>query len=197
MCKFVGLTGGIGSGKTTVGRMFTELGVPVYNSDTEAKNLMETSIEVIDALKDLLGEGAYTQERLNKTYVSEQIFSNKSLLDKLNAIVHPAVREHFLQWSTKQNTIYVIQEAAIIFEIGSQDFYSKTILVTAPENTRIKRIKKRNVGTSSQDIKARIQNQWNDSEKIELADFVIQNIDLKKTETEVLRVHTTLLNCFS
>lgn len=197
MCKFVGLTGGIGSGKTTVGQMFSQLGVPIFNSDTEAKDLMETSIDVINALKDLLGEGAYRKERLNKTYISEQIFSNKFLLDKINAIVHPAVREHFLRWSQSQNTVYVIQEAAIIFEIGSQDFYAKTILVTAPENTRIKRIKKRNVGTSSQAIKARMQNQWNDSEKIELADFIIENIDLKKTETEVLKVHTTLLNSFS
>lgn len=192
MSKLVGLTGGIGSGKTTVGGMFAELGVPVYNSDTEAKKLMETSMEVKKALKDLLGEKAYTGKRLNKTYISEQIFTTKSLLNSINSIVHPAVRKHFLEWASRQKTAYVIQEAAIIFEIGSQDFYDKTILVTAPENARIKRIKKRNSGVSTQDIKARIQNQWKDSEKIKLSNYVIENLDLKKTEAAVLKVHQAL-----
>lgn len=193
MSKLVGLTGGIGSGKTTVGGMFAELGVPVYNSDTEAKKLMETSIEVKKALKNLLGEQAYTDERLNKTYISEQIFTTKSLLDRINSIVHPAVRKHFLEWAASQKTGYVIQEAAIIFEIGSQDFYDKTILVTAPENVRIKRIKKRNTEVSTQDIEARIQNQWKDSEKIKLAHYVLENLDLEKTQAAVLDIHQKLL----
>jgi len=193
MSKLVGLTGGIGSGKTTVGHMFAALGVPIYNSDTEAKKLMETSTEVKKALIDLLGDRAYRGERLNKTYVSKQVFTTKSLLNKINSIVHPAVRKHFLAWAEHQETVYVIQEAAIIFEIGSQDFYDKTILIMAPKDARIERITKRDAGVSTQDIKARMQNQWEDSEKMKRADYIIENLDLKKTEASVFKVHQELL----
>ncbi|MGB6151114.1 MAG: dephospho-CoA kinase [Pricia sp.] len=192
MGKLVGLTGGIGSGKTTVALMFAALGVPVYNSDTEAKRLMETSGEVKKALIDLLGNQAYEGQRLNKTYISKRVFATKSLLDKINSIVHPAVRKHFLAWAERQETVYVIQEAAIIFEIGSQDFYDKTILITAPESARIERIKKRDAGLSEEDIKARMRNQWNDSEKMKRADYIIENLDLEKTEALVFEVHQEL-----
>ncbi len=191
--KYVGLTGGIGSGKTTVGKMFSELGVPVYNSDNQAKQLMETSKTVKKALKTLLGEAAYKNKRLNKTFISEQVFNDKSLLGKLNFIVHPAVRTHFLAWSKQQKAPYVIQEAAIIFEIGSQDFYDKTILVTAPENLRIERIMDRDPQSSSTAIKARMQNQWEDARKIEASDYVIENLDLKTTERQVLNIHRAIL----
>ena len=192
--KYVGLTGGIGSGKTTVGKMFTELGVPVYNSDDQAKQLMETSKTVKKALKTLLGEAAYKDKRLNKTFISEQVFNDKSLLGMLNSIVHPAVRTHFLAWSKQQKAPYVIQEAAIIFEIGSQDFYDKTILVTAPENLRIERIMDRDPQSSPTAIKARIQNQWEDARKIDASDFVIENHDLKTTERKVLNIHRAILD---
>jgi len=191
--KYVGLTGGIGSGKTTVGKMFTELGVPVYNSDDQAKQLMETSKTVKKALKTLLGEAAYKDKRLNKTFISEQVFNDKSLLGKLNSIVHPAVRTHFLAWSKQQKAPYVIQEAAIIFEIGSQDFYDKTILVTAPENLRIERIMDRDPQSSPTAIKARMQNQWEDARKIDASDYVIENLDLKTTERQVLNIHRAIL----
>ena len=191
--KYVGLTGGIGSGKTTVGRMFSELGVPVYNSDNHAKQLMETSKTVKKALKTLLGEAAYKNKRLNKTFISEQIFNDKSLLGKLNSIVHPAVRTHFLAWSKQQKAPYVIQEAAIIFEIGSQNFYDKIILVTAPENLRIERIMGRDPKSSATTIKARMRNQWEDTRKIDASDYVIENLDLKTTGRQVLKIHRTLL----
>jgi len=191
--KYVGLTGGIGSGKTTVGRMFSELGVPVYNSDNHAKQLMETSKTVKKALKTLLGEAAYKNKRLNKTFISEQIFNDKSLLGKLNSIVHPAVRTHFLAWSKQQKAPYVIQEAAIIFEIGSQDFYDKTILVTAPENLRIERIMDRDPQSSLTAIKARMQNQWEAALKIDASDYVIENLDLKTTQRQVLNIHRAIL----
>lgn len=191
--RLVGLTGGIGSGKTTVGKMFSELGVPVYNSDDQAKQLMETSYEVKKALKTILGEEAYKDEKLNKTFISEQVFNDKPLLKKLNSIVHPAVRTHFSAWAERQNTAYVIQEAAIIFEIGSQDFYDKIILVTAPENLRIDRIMDRNPQNSPTTIKARMQNQWEDSRKIDASDYVIENLDLKATESQVLEIHRALL----
>lgn len=192
--KYVGLTGGIGSGKTTVGKMFTELGVPVYNSDDQAKQLMETSKTVKKALKTLLGEAAYKDKRLNKTFISEQVFNDKSLLGKLNSIVHPAVRTHFLAWSKQQKAPYVIQEAAIIFEIGSQDFYDKTILVRAPENLRIERIMARDPQSSPTAIKARMQNQWEDARKIDTSDYVIENLDLKTTRRQVLNIHRAILD---
>ncbi len=191
--KYVGLTGGIGSGKTTVGRMFVELGVPVYNSDDEAKQLMESSTTLKKALKTLLGEAAYVGESLNKTFISERVFNDKPLLNKMNSIVHPAVRKHFLKWSEQQKTAYVIQEAAIIFEIGSQDFYDKIILVTAPENLRIKRVMDRDPQNSLKTIKTRMRNQWADTRKIDASDYVIENFELKATELQVLNIHRALL----
>ena len=193
MSKRIGLTGGMGSGKTTVGLMFADYGVPVYNSDTEAKKLMETSVDVRKELKNLLGDEAYTDKRLNKTYISERIFSDTSLLQKMNSIVHPAVRKHFLVWAASQKAVYVIQEAAIIFEIGSQDFYDSIVLVTAPENTRIKRIKSRSAKNTTRDIKARMRHQWQDDEKIKGSDYVIENVILQNTRAAVLEVHRKLL----
>ncbi len=191
--KYVGLTGGIGSGKTTVGRMFAELGVPVYNSDEQAKQLMESSTTLKKSLKTLLGEAAYRGGSLNKTFISERVFNDKPLLNTMNSIVHPAVRKHFLAWSKQQKAPYVIQEAAIIFEIGSQDFYDKIILVTAPENLRIHRVMDRNPKNSTKAIKARMRNQWADAQKIEVSDFVIENFELKSTELQVLNIHRALL----
>lgn len=190
---FIGLTGGIGSGKTTVAQFFKALGVPVYNSDNEAKKLMETSHKVKTGIKNLLGEEAYSGQRLNKTYVSQRVFNNRPLLQKLNGIVHPAVRSHFLAWAKKQNAPYVIQEAAIIFEIGSEDFYDKIILVTAPETLRIDRIMERDPDSTPERIQARMRNQWSDSQKIALSDYIIENCDLAETESQVLQLHRSLL----
>ena len=118
----VGLTGGIGSGKTTVANMFRELGVPVYNSDAEAKNLMNFSEKIKKEIQGLLGEQSYHKGELNRDYVAKEVFADKGLLKTLNGIVHPAVREHFLDWSKRQKTQYVVQEAAIIFENGNREF---------------------------------------------------------------------------
>ncbi|MDT7830692.1 dephospho-CoA kinase [Pricia sp. S334] len=191
--RYVGLTGGIGSGKTTVARLFTELGVPVYNSDNRAKELMESSPQIKRALKALFGKQAYTEKGLNKAFISEQVFNDESLLKKLNSIVHPAVRKDFLAWTEIQDTEYVIQEAAIIFEIGTADFYDQIILVIAPENIRKERVMKRKPETSLASIEARMQNQWKDERKIDVSDYVIQNLDLKDTEQQVLDIHRDLL----
>lgn len=189
----VGLTGGIGSGKTTVARFFEELGVPVYYSDVEAKVLMNTSQEVKKEVKSLFGPKAYSNQRLNKTFISEQVFNDTSLLKKLNEIVHPVVRRDFLGWAKEQKAHYVIQEAAIIFETGSVGFYDKIILVTAPKTVRIDRIRERDQNSTEESIKARMRNQWNDSRKIDASDFIIENLDLEKTKSEVLKVHRALL----
>ncbi|MUH35294.1 dephospho-CoA kinase [Zobellia amurskyensis] len=190
----VGLTGGIGSGKTTVAKMFQDLGVPVYNSDDRAKNLMQKSPELILEIKELLGEDAYKNSRLDRGYVSKQVFNNKELLASLNAIVHPAVRKDFLEWSKEQSADYVIQEAAIIFEIGSQDFYDCIILVTAPKETRIDRVMKRDTSSTFESIEARMKNQLSDDKKIEASDYVIQNEKIEQTKVQVLDIHRDLLN---
>ncbi|CAM4245365.1 dephospho-CoA kinase [Zobellia nedashkovskayae] len=190
----VGLTGGIGSGKTTVAKMFEELGVPVYNSDERAKDLMQKSPELITAIKELLGNEAYKDGKLDRAYVSKKVFNNKELLNTLNGIVHPAVRKDFISWAEDQSSNYVIQEAAIIFEIGSQDFYDCIILVTAPKKTRINRIMQRDASNTVEGIEARMRNQLSDNKKIESSDYIIQNENLEQTKVQVLDVHRDLLN---
>ncbi|MEM7382674.1 MAG: dephospho-CoA kinase, partial [Bacteroidota bacterium] len=154
----VGLTGGIGSGKTTVSNIFRSWGVPVYDSDKEARILMETSEEVVEAVKELFGSHAYRGKKLNKNYIAERVFNDKELLRQLNEIVHPAVKKHFLSWAESQNADYVIQEAAILFENGSYVNYDMMILVTAPKKERIQRIMARDGSTEDQ-ILARMRNQ--------------------------------------
>ena len=126
----VGLTGGIGSGKTTVAGLFREQGIPVYNSDIEAKQLMQTSTTIREAIVLLLGEVAFLDKKLNRKYIASRVFKDKELLQKLNKIVHPAVRSHFSSWAAKQKTAYVIQETAIIFENDAQANYC--LLYTSP-----------------------------------------------------------------
>ncbi|MFT4832113.1 MAG: dephospho-CoA kinase, partial [Psychroserpens sp.] len=119
--RLIGLTGGIGSGKSTVAKMFATLGVPVYNSDTEAKVLMGSSMKIKQAIIELFGNEAYLDNVLNRDFIAKKVFSDKEVLNQLNAIVHPAVKEHFESWVKKQDYPYIIQEAAIIFENGMQD----------------------------------------------------------------------------
>ncbi|MFK7812490.1 MAG: dephospho-CoA kinase [Maribacter sp.] len=188
----VGLTGGIGSGKTTVASFFKELGVPIYNSDKEARKLMRTSKKVKKAIIELLGENAYKGKRLNKTHISNQIFNNKKLLQKLNSIVHPAVRKHFMKWKKKQDAAYVIQETALIFENNSQDFYDKIILVVAPKQQRILRVSARD-GISDGQVENRLKNQLEDDQKIPLAHYVIDNTELSKTKKQVEELNIALL----
>ncbi|NHF59298.1 dephospho-CoA kinase [Flavobacteriaceae bacterium TP-CH-4] len=190
--KLVGLTGGIGSGKTTVAKMFADLGVPVYDSDKEAKRLMRSSKKVKKAIIELFGEQAYKNEKLNKKYLSNQVFNNGEMLKKLNAIVHPAVRKHFLEWAVKQKAPYVIQETALIFENQMQDFYDSVILVIAPQDTRLQRVMNRD-GSSKEAIRARMKHQRSDVEKIALADYVIENLEIETTKQKVSAINLTLL----
>ncbi|MEM9076581.1 MAG: dephospho-CoA kinase [Bacteroidota bacterium] len=188
----IGLTGGIGSGKSTVAKMFEVLGIPVYDSDMQAKQLMSQSKKIRKAITQLLGKNAYQDGGLNREYIAKKVFSDKSLLEKLNKIVHPAVREHFLDWAEKQESEYVIQESALIFENANEDFYDALILITAPIEKRIERVTKRD-GSNANDVMKRIKNQMEDTSKMEMAHFHIENMDLETTRKEVLRVHDTLM----
>ena len=191
--KIIGLTGGIGSGKTTVAKMFEELGVPIYNSDLEAKKLMHSSKTIRKKLVDLFGETAYQEGKLNRTYLAQSVFNDPELLKRLNKIVHPVVRKHFVKWSETQNAPYVIQETALLFENDAQGLYDKVILVTAPTEVRIKRLLERDNATR-EEILARMNNQLEDSKKLPLADYVIENIDLEKTSAKVDEIHSRILD---
>ncbi|MDL5513816.1 dephospho-CoA kinase [Arenibacter sp. M-2] len=188
----VGLTGGIGSGKSTVGSMFQKLGVPIYNSDVEAKNLMTRSKKIKKDIEALLGKGSYLNGELNKEYIAKKVFRDKDLLQALNNIVHPAVRRHFKSWCKRQNAPYVIQEAAIIFENGTNDFYDKIILVTSPREIRIQRVVDRD-GVTAEAVMERIENQWPDRNKEKLSDFIIENTGLEATQRQVSQIHHKLL----
>ncbi|MBT8393726.1 MAG: dephospho-CoA kinase [Bacteroidia bacterium] len=189
----VGLTGGIGSGKTTVANFFEDLRVPVYFADIEAKKLMNRSKVLQRKIKALFGEEAYVNNELNRPYLASKIFNNEDLLQKMNAIVHPKVGKHFERWVKKQNAPYVIKEAAIIFENDSYKNYDFIITVVADKKARMKRILKRDL-TTQQKIKAIMKNQWVDSKKVRLSDFVINNKSFENTREQVDSIHRKLLN---
>ncbi len=185
----VGLTGGIGSGKSTIAKMFNTVGIPVYIADIEAKQLMVNDEKLRQEIKKLLGNEAYLDNGvLNRVYIADKVFKDATLLQKLNAIVHPAVGAHFERWKTTQNVPYVIKEAAILFENDSYQYCDYTILVTAPIPERIKRVIARDQITKDQ-IEERMQHQWTDEKKIPLADFVIENITLENTKEQVEEIH--------
>lgn len=190
--KVVGLTGGIGSGKTTVANFFRELGVPVYIADTEAKRLMNESKEVKEKILALFGIKAYEHGKLNREHLSSKVFSDKEKLEALNRIVHPAVRADFELWKQNQQAAYVIYEAAILFEQGGNRSCDLTILVIANRESRIEWLHKRDQSTL-EEIEARMAHQWPDEKKRKLADFVIENEQLEETYRKVKKIHQTLL----
>lgn len=194
--KIVGLTGGIGSGKTTVALMFRELGVPVYIADVEAKKLTNTSKVIRKKMIALLGEETYLSSGLNKKYVANKIFNDIELLKKVNEIIHPKVAKHFKKWVSKQEGVYCIKEAAILFENESYKSCDHTILITAPLEERIKRVLKRD-SISREEIENRIKNQWSDRKKSQLADTIITNTHLKTTQKKVKKIHLFLLKCLN
>ena len=192
MTKIVGLTGGIGSGKTTVAQMFKALGVPVYNADEEAKALMQSSEILKRELIQLLGVNCYQNEQLNRSFIASKVFADKALLEKINAIVHPKVAAHFEAWHAKQNTPYVIKEVAILFETGSQHLFDFILTVTAPVETRIQRVMDRDQKTKS-DVELVIKNQLSEDEKINQSHFVIFNNTILETQRKVQEIHNEIL----
>lgn len=189
----IGITGGIGSGKTTVVNFFKDLGVPVYIADEEAKKLMNTSPTLKEAIVDNFGALAYHDNQLNREYLAKHVFKDPKALQQLSSLVHPAVAEDFKRWKKEQTQPLLAYEAAIIFENNKQNEFDYTILVTAPKELKIERIQKRDHSTLSQ-IEARMNSQWDDERKAKLADFVIINRDLIKTEQYVLKIYKYLKN---
>lgn len=190
--KIIGLTGGIGSGKSTVARVFATFNIPIYNSDIEAKKLMNSSSEIKVQLISEFGEEVYLQNYLNKKFLANIIFNDKNKLNFVSSVVHPVVINHFNSWVSLQTSAYVIKENAILFESGMSKNVDYIITVTAPEETRIKRVQKRDK-TTYEEVKSRIKNQISDKEKIKKSDFVIFNDNTRLILPQILKIHQTIL----
>mgnify|MGYP001227939420 FL=1 len=190
--KIIGLTGGIGSGKSAVLSVFSSFGVPCYESDSRAKKLMHEDLELIYQIKALFGDEIYENDKLNRSKLADLVFADKSKLERLNALVHPRVKKDFQSFVNQQDAVYVIKEAAILFETGAAKDCDATILVSAPEKLRTERVMKREK-TNVAHIKSRMNHQWSDEKKIQLADYVINNIDWDKTLKKIDEIHQKLL----
>lgn len=189
----IGITGGIGSGKTTVCGVFEALSIPVFNADEVAKMLMVTDHDLISEIKSEFGEKAYFDNgELNRKFLSDIVFNNNQALQALNSLVHPAAIRAFNDWAVKQNSRYCLHEAAILFESGAYKSCDLSILVYAPEDLRIQRVLKRD-GISEQEVKARIDKQMPEKEKRKLADFVIINDEKTAIIPQVLKLHCQLI----
>lgn len=187
MTKIIGLTGGIGSGKTTIAGYFKEMGIPVYIADDEAKKIMQSKF-VIEEIKKGFGHFLFENDVLNRARLAEIVFNDSKKLDQLNAIVHPAVKKDFELWlQNNKNHDYVIYEAAILFESGRYKDCDIVITVTAPEEVRIQRVLKRDKTTREQ-VLSRMKMQWKDEERISKSNFVILNEDLKIAREEVVKI---------
>jgi dephospho-CoA kinase len=186
----IGITGGIGSGKSLVCKIFQCLGVPVYDADSRAKALMTTDGILIEQIKKEFGNLAYhTDGTLNRKHIGEAAFGDPEKLKKLDAMVHPRVAANYAQWVDEQTTPYVIKEAALLFEAGSYKNLDKIIVVSAPEQLRVKRVVVRDPQRSEQMVKDIIGNQMPDAEKISRADFVVMNDESQLVIPQVLRLH--------
>jgi dephospho-CoA kinase len=188
----IGVTGGIGSGKTTVCRVFKALGIPVFAADDEARKIMEADPVVIEKVNSIAGREIYKGGTLNRSELAGIIFNDKELLEKINQVVHPVVSENFNRWQRSQEADYVILEAAILFESGSFMNVDRIITVIAPLEERIERVVRRNNLTREQ-IMERIRNQTDDEFKVSRSDFVIDNSDDQMIIPGILRIHEEIL----
>lgn len=184
----IGLTGGIGTGKSTVAHIFKVLGIPIFDADAIAKELMETNASLHDSIIHNFGEGSFVDGKLNRKYLAEIIFKDAFQLESLNALVHPYTIAAAEQWSLEQHTPYTIKEAALFFESGSAIGFDYIIGVDAPETLRIKRAMQRD-GISSDEVKVRMQKQISQEIKMRLCDFVIINDEQRLLIPQVLQLH--------
>jgi len=189
----VGITGGIGSGKTTVCKIFEKFGIPVYYSDDRAKSLMITSKEIVDGVKNIFGETSYLESgELNRKHISKQAFSTPEKLKALNELVHPAVANDSLDWHNSQKDVaYTLKEAALIVETGGHKFLDKLIVVSAPQNIRIQRVMDRD-DVSKDAVLARMNKQLPEEEKLKHADFIIKNDGSQSLLLQIWKIHFEL-----
>lgn len=190
--KHYALTGGIGSGKSTVLGMFKKMGIPTFSADDSAKHAMQYNPDVKAKIIAIFGDEAYKGDTPNRALLAEQVFQDKAKLEALNAVVHPAAKAAYAQWQDAQDAPYTMYEFPIVFELGAQDRFDGVVLITAPEKERIRRVQNRD-RISEDAVRARLLNQWTDAQKVPLADFVIENIDLSSTASQVNALHQHLL----
>lgn len=191
--KVVGLTGGIGSGKSTVAKLFEELGVPTYDSDSRAKFLMNHDPILQKQIKFLLGSQAYNMNIINRKWIARKVFNDEKLLYQLNNLVHPIVRKDFEKWMLEQKKPYILKETAILIESGFYKDCDQIIVVTAELECRIKRLQLRD-NSSLEEIQNRVQNQINEEDRLRYANYIVENnSDLNFLKREVLRVHKKIL----
>lgn len=207
MVRKVGLTGGIGSGKSTVAQAFEALGLAVYRADVRAKELMESDPRLAEELTSLLGPQAYRNGKPDRAWIASRVFADKELLAHMNAIIHPRVAEDWKAWATQQEKkqtcgqlriinyqlSIIIMEAAILFESGFDRMVDYVVSVEAPEEQRVARAAARD-GVSPEKIRARIANQMTDSERAARADFVIDNSDGVEVLPQILKLYDTLIH---
>ena len=196
MSKIIGLTGGIGSGKSKILSVFENFGVPCYNSDIKAKNIMENDLEVKKSIINLIGPDSYFNNNLNTSFISHKVFNNSRILKLLNEIIHPKVKDDFFLWIKFQKKSFVIIETAILFESGLNLKCDKIILVSSPLNLRLDRIIKRDK-MKKNDILKRINNQLNFDSKIKDSDFIINNINWDNTLNDINKILNILNKKFN
>ena len=187
MATMIGLTGGIGSGKSVVAKIFATLGIPVFNADDEAKRIMQTSPEIKTKLIEQFGMDIYNDSGLDKEKLASIVFDDPFQLQLLNAIVHPVTIQAAKAWAAKQTSPYVIKEAALIFESGAADGLLKVIGVTAPLSLRTHRVMQRD-GITKEQVDARMRNQISDTIKMRLCDYVIENNNQQMVLPQVLDI---------
>lgn len=192
MMKVLGITGGMGSGKSTIAGFFSQWGVPLYEADLQARMLSDTDPEIRRRVIRLLGEESYGPNGMKRDFVAAKVFKDQSLLKALNKIIHPVVAQHFKQWVAQQQGPYCMKEAAILFETGGHGNCDWTLLITAPMEVRIDRIMARD-NISRPDILARLDKQWPDDKKLPLADFHIENTDLTAAKEAARAVHLQIM----
>ena len=188
MSIIIGLTGGIGSGKSTVAKIFAQLGIPVLDADATAKHLMNNDESIKAALIKTFGEDVYMDHQLNRQFLAKLVFEDAFKLNQLNAIVHPVAIQYAKEWALKQSAPYVIKEAALFFESGSSEGVDKMIGVTAPKHIRIQRVMQRDAISRDEVIK-RMDHQLDDSLKMKLCDWVIQNDEIHLLIPQVIAIH--------
>lgn len=192
----IGITGGIGSGKTTVCRVFETLGIPVFYADTVAKQIMVKDPILIQGVKDTFGAESYTAEGLlNNKHIAGIVFNQAAELEKLNQLVHPAVFRAFEQWGQQvsPNVPYILKEAALLFESGSYQMCDRNVLVIAPLETKLQRVMQRD-GVTEEQVKARMDKQLSDEEKAKMADMLVHNNETDSLITQVMALHHQFLN---
>lgn len=188
----IGLTGGIGSGKSTVAKVFEVLGIPVYYADDAAKRLMQEDEQLKQQLIAAFGPETYIHGKLNREHLASIVFKQKEQLELLNSLVHPATIADANRWFALQSAPYVIKEAALLFESGTAEGLDYIIGVTAPETIRIKRVMNRD-GVSAEEVKRRMKNQVNEELKMRLCNYVIRNNDREPVVPQVMQLHQTFL----